>query len=142
MNSWDMVFLYLGALLLLSGILLASLIILIIKAVKKLPKQAAAITSVISAVVLVAEAVFIATHSTYIRYNDAFVLGSSITEVEKVYGAFDTGSYRQGNRGEVGYYIYTDNGSIMPDHLDHYYYICYDENGIVHKVYDGSQRGG
>jgi len=30
----------------------------------------------------------------------------------------------------------------MPDHLDHYYYIEYDENGIVKEVYEGSQPGG
>lgn len=30
----------------------------------------------------------------------------------------------------------------MPDHLKHYYYIEYDEWGVVYNVHDSSQPGG
>ncbi len=40
------------------------------------------------------------------------------------------------------YYIYTDNGPIMPDHLKHYYYMEYDEWGVIYNVYEGCQPGG
>ena len=42
----------------------------------------------------------------------------------------------------VYYYIYTDNGPIMSDHMKHYYYMEYDENGIVYNIYDGLPPGG
>jgi hypothetical protein len=52
------------------------------------------------------------------------------------------GTISEGHSGTVAYYIYKDNGPIMPDHLDHYYYMEYDENGIIYKVYDGCAPGG
>ena len=30
----------------------------------------------------------------------------------------------------------------MPDHLPHYYYLEYDDNGIVRNVYEGVAPGG
>ena len=50
--------------------------------------------------------------------------------------------YIYGKSGRVAYYIYRDDGWIMPDHLPHYYYIEYDENGLATKVYDGVAPGG
>ena len=55
---------------------------------------------------------------------------------------FDVGAVNKGRKGKVGYYIYTDNGPIMPDHLPHYYYIHYDENGIVYQIGEGGASGG
>ena len=81
-------------------------------------------------------------HSTYYKYNDWSILQNSIYEVEEKYGDFDLGQIRENQKGSVGYYIYTDNIPIMPDHLDHFYYMQYDENGIVYNVYDGCQPGG
>ena len=47
------------------------------------------------------------------------------------------------------YYKYNDwvilnrnNGPIMPDHLKHYYYMEYDEWGMIYNVFDGLQPGG
>lgn len=80
---------------------------------------------------------FVLSHSTYYKYNDWWVKGRSITEIENRYGGFDI---RFGSTAE--YYIYTDNGWIMPDYLPHYYYMEYDENGIVRRVYDGCHPGG
>ena len=69
-------------------------------------------------------------------------MGNEISEVQEKYGEPDLENYVQGKSGEVGYYIYTDNGPIMPDYLEHYYYIKYNEDGIVTKVYVSGQPGG
>ena len=65
-----------------------------------------------------------------------------IYEVEEKYGDFDLGEIIKNQKGSVGYYIYTDNGPIMPDHLEHFYYMEYDEDGIIYKVYDSCSPGG
>lgn len=76
-------------------------------------------------------------HSTYYKYNDMWIIGHSVTDVKNRYGEFDlyNGAY-------AAYYIYTDNRGFLPDHLDHYYYMYYDENEIVTKVGDSCQPGG
>ena len=40
------------------------------------------------------------------------------------------------------YYIDTDSGPVMPDHLPYYYYIYYDEKGMVYKVESRAAEGG
>lgn len=62
--------------------------------------------------------------------------------IQQKYGAFDLGEVRENEKGRVAYYIYTDNGPIMPDHLEHYYYMEYDENGVIYNVYDAVTLGG
>lgn len=86
--------------------------------------------------------VFILSHPTYYKYNDWEIIGSHISNVQNRYGKFDVGTVRTGHQGEVGYYIYTDDGPIMPDHLPHYYYIHYDENGVVDSVKESVSVGG
>ena len=44
--------------------------------------------------------------------------------------------------GKAAYYIYTDEGPIMPDHLKHYYYMEYDVRGVIYNVYEECQPGG
>lgn len=61
-------------------------------------------------------------------------------DAERFYGDLD--AYQEGESNRVSCFIYTDNGPVMPDHLDHYYYIEYDEQGVVYNVYDGCQPGG
>ena len=56
------------------------------------------------------------------QYNDWWVQGRTISQVEARYGPFDIS-----RNGVLGYYIYTDNGPIMPDHLPHYYYLEYED---------------
>jgi len=85
---------------------------------------------------------FLASHSTHYRYNDWFVLNSSIEQVQRRYGDFDLGRVHPGSSGRVGYYIYKDTRGIMPDYLEHYYYMDYDETGRVYHVFDGCQPGG
>lgn len=76
-------------------------------------------------------------HPTYYKYNDIWIVGSSISDIQEKYGEFDltTDSY-------VAYYIYTDNKGFLPDHLKHYYYIYYDNNGVVYQVVDSCQPDG
>lgn len=85
---------------------------------------------------------FITSHRTYYKYNDWAILESNINMVRQKYGDFDLGEVTDNKPGKVAYYIYTDNGPIMPDHLKHYYYIEYDEWEVVSKVYDAAQPGG
>lgn len=58
------------------------------------------------------------------------------------YGDYDEGIVQDNKSGKIGYYIYTDNGPVMPDHLKYYYWIYYDENGKVYKVEEHCQPGG
>lgn len=82
-------------------------------------------------------ALFMASHETYYKYNDWYVLGNDIDTIRETYDEFDI--YQE---GKAGYYIYTDNGPVMPDHLEHYYYMYYDENGIIYDVDESAQPGG
>jgi hypothetical protein len=94
---------------------------------------------------LIACILFHASHPTDYHYNDWWVIGRHMEEIEERYGAPDLGAYRNGSTGRVGYYIYTDHGSLFridPDHLRHYYYIEYDESGTATRVYDSGQPGG
>lgn len=81
-------------------------------------------------------------HSISCKYNDWFILGNSIDSIKDRYGNFDIRTSAKENSGTAGYYLYTDNGFIMPDHLDYYYYMKYDESGVVYQVFEGSQPGG
>ncbi|HEX9060731.1 MAG TPA: hypothetical protein VF941_11185 [Clostridia bacterium] len=80
---------------------------------------------------------FFYTHSTYYKYNDSWIIGRHIEEIEKKYGKFDKGYDKL-----KAYYLYTDDGPIMPSHLQMYYWIKHDEKGIVVKVYVGGPIGG
>lgn len=95
-----------------------------------------------STVFLLLSVLFVSSHKTYYKYNDFTISRSNMTEIKKKYGEFDIGNYHEGSAGRVGYYIYTDNGPVMPDHLPHYYYIEYNETGAVTKIFDGLAPGG
>lgn len=86
--------------------------------------------------------IFVLSHSTYYKYNDWAILNSDINSVIEKYGVFDVGSIQEGKAGSVGYYIYTDNVWIMPDHMDHYYWIYFGEDGTVYSVEDSLPPGG
>ena len=84
---------------------------------------------------------FDASHPTCYKYNDWLVLGSNIRTVQKRYGDFDRGEVTDNKAGCVAYYLYTDNGPIMPDYLPHYYYMRYDETGKIYEVYESVPPG-
>lgn len=100
------------------------------------------ISIVVNIFLLLFVSLYAASHSTYYKYNDWVMLTSNIHMVEQKYGEFDLGEIKDNEKGRVAYYTYTDNGPIMPDHLKHYYYIEYDEWGVIYNVYDGCQPGG
>ena len=81
---------------------------------------------------------YIASHTAHYKYNDWWIVGRSIEEVETHYGEFDI---RVGNR--VGYYLYTGNRMpIMSDSAPRYYYMEFDENNIIREVYKCVQPEG
>lgn len=142
MNQWyfDIVMLMI-LLLLIVGILICIISIIILNA-KKRNKKVAIISLSINLILLVVNVLYVSSHSTYYKFNDWSILQSNIYDIEKKYGEFDLGEIKENQKGRVGYYIYTDNGPIMPDYLKHYYYMEYDEWGNIYNVYDGSQPGG
>jgi len=81
-------------------------------------------------------------------YNDWWVVGSSIENVREKYGDFSRnkygsfdGSYGE-NGGTVGYYIGTDESFLDPTHSPMYYWMHYNSEKIVTKVYIETLPGG
>ena len=142
MNSWYVIFLELAIILASAISTIIFTVIFVVFTVKKKKLSKIAVPFILSVVLLGGTLLFVASHPTYYKYNDWTVLGQDIHWIQERYGDFDYGEIREGQRGEVGYYIYTDNGPIMPDHLPHYYWIWYDEQGVVYEVYDGCAKGG
>lgn len=96
-----------------------------------------AICIVLSLLLLSSCIVFFLSHKTYYKYNDWWIIGRSYDEVVKRYGEFDC---EYGS--EKGYYIKKDNSIIMPSHQDYYYWMIFDENGIITEVYIAAKPGG
>ena len=86
-------------------------------------------------ILLIALILFKASHSTCYKYNDWLILQSNIYMIEQKYGVFDLGTINENQAGRAAYYIYTDNKS----NDRHYYYMEYDEWGVVYKVYEACQ---
>lgn len=142
MNPWYFLFIELFIIAFMMLGILVCIIFLFIAIAKNKPKSKIIVSLCINIAVIVGIDLFQASHSTYYAYNDRVILGQDINDIREKYGEFDEGTLKQGQQGEVSYYIYTDNGPIMPDHLKHYYRLKYDENGIVYKVYESCQKGG
>lgn len=150
MTGWTMSIFYLLTTAVLILLVAAGAIVLAVCLVKKKKLKAPVIFTASCLGALIAVGAFIGSHSTYIRYNDKAIMGSDISDIIQKYGkpdlwnnaGFEEQRFEEGRSGSLGYYIYTDNGPIMPDGLPHYYYIKYDEQGIVTEVYDGAHPGG
>ena len=94
--------------------------------------------AVLAAVTLLTLFVLYKTHLIYLmKYDNGWIIGSSISDVEEKYGKFDLEK-----PGCAAYCIYTDDLGFMPDGLKHYYCMRYDGDGIVYEAYDGCQPGG
>lgn len=142
MNQWYFTIgIWLILFMLLVGIVFG-IILFIVHKVRKHNNKTIAVSIGINFALLVVVILYAFSHSTYYRYNDWAILQSDIHMVKQKYGEFDLGNIKENEKGKVAYYIYTDNGPIMPDHLKHYYYIEYDEWGVVYNVYDSCQPGG
>ncbi|MBE6649145.1 MAG: hypothetical protein E7614_06465 [Ruminococcaceae bacterium] len=142
MNQWYFVIGIMCVLFLLIIGFITGVILTMIPKIRKHIGKALGVSLGIVSVLFVFTIFYASSHSTYYKYNDWSILQSNIYTVKEKYGEFDLGKITDNQKGTVAYYIYTDNGPIMPDHLMHYYYIEYDENGIVYNVYDGCQPGG
>ena len=142
MNPWYVNFIYLILFALLLVLVLVGIVWLVVACERKKRVRKPIAVMVMSSILLLGLILFVASHSTYYKYNDWKMLISNINMIEEEYGPFNEGTPEKGKAGRIGYYIYTDNGPIMPDHLDHYYYLEYDEWGMVYNVYDGCQIGG
>ena len=142
MNPWviDLFYFVLLVCFLIAGSI--SVVLMIVRKHKKKNRKPAVMSLLINIFRLAVLILFIASHSTYYKYNDWVILQSNIYAVQQKYGNFDLGTIRDNQAGTVAYYIYTDNGPIMPDHLKHYYYMEYDEWGVISKVYESCQPGG
>ena len=142
MNQWYFTIgIWLILLMMLIGIIIG-IFLFIVHTGRKHNNKAIAVSIGINFALLVVVILYALSHSTYYRYNDWAILQSNIHMVKQKYGEFDLGNIKENEKGKVAYYIYTDNGPIMPDHLKHYYYIEYDEWGVVYNVYDSCQPGG
>ncbi|MGN0402057.1 MAG: hypothetical protein ACI4HQ_07340 [Acetatifactor sp.] len=142
MNPWIIDIGYLILLLCLVIMIVASVVIMIARKRKKKNVKPTVISLLIGILLLGVLILYIVSHSTYYKYNDWFIINSNIHIVQQKYGDFDLGTITENKAGRVAYYIYTDNGPIIPDHLKHYYYMEYDEWGVIYKVYEGCQPGG
>lgn len=142
MNQWYFTIGILFILFMLIVGIIIGIILFIVHKVRKHDNKTTVVSMGINFVLLVVIILYALSHSTYYRYNDWAVLQSNIHMVEQKYGEFDLGEIKENEKGKVAYYIYTDNGPIMPDHLKRYYFIEYDEWGVIYNVYDSCQPGG
>lgn len=142
MNTWYFLFGITCLLLFLTVGLLICIILFVKHRIKKQNSKVIIASTPVDAILLLMTILYASSHSTYYKYNDWTILQNNVNMVEQKYGEFDLGEVRYGEKGKIAYYIYTDNGPIMPDHLKHYYYMEYDEKGIIYHVYDGCQPGG
>lgn len=127
-------------------VLITAVIVFTVKLVRAIKKHISlkkpVIFHLVSVVLLGCAVLFAVSHGTYYKYNDWYILGNDINKVVERYGSFDKGSVKIDKSGSIRYYIYEDNGPIMPDYLSYYYCIDYDENGIVYKVEVRASEGG
>lgn len=122
--------------------LIAGIVLSIRSAKNKCASGTAILLLTVQTVLAAGFGLFIGTHPTHYKYSDRQIIGSDIHAVAERYGAFDSKGIKEGQEGEAGYYLYTENSGFLPDHLPHYYYMKYDAQGIVYAVYDGAAPGG
>ena len=142
MNRWYMYGLYLLMIIILFITICISSFMLIVFRKKNRTIKKPLLCCMLSTSMLVCLCIFIFSHKIYYKYSDWWIVNNNILNVKERYGEFDIGTYEEERGGTVGYYIYTDNGPIMPDHSKHYYFIQYDEQGVVYRVYETIPLGG
>lgn len=92
---------------------------------------------IVAVVLLLCYVLLSLSHPTYYKYNDWWIIGRSVEEVEKRYGFFDI---EDGCR--KGYFIGYDDGWVMPSFLPEYYWIEFDNEGLAVEVWIGGPPGG
>lgn len=142
MNAWYMLAAYVGAILICLALCAASLAVMMHGIVKQRRLGGRLAFLIAAGAVTAAVLLFTNSHATYYRFNDWAVSGSTVQDIVKRYGEPDINMYTPGRGGSLWYYIYTDEGPIMPDHLEHFYRIGIDENGRAAKISDTVRKGG
>lgn len=137
MSGWDNAILYLVLMAGCSIAVMASILAIIICCVRKRKLRTSILSLIASVLLLTGNSLFIHSHATYYKYNDWWVEQHSREEIRERYGDFDIEK-----PAFAAYFIYCDMDGFLPDHLQHYYYIWFDKNGMVNKVEDGCQIGG
>ena len=127
MNAWYMLAAYVGAILICLALCAASLAVMMHGIVKQRRLGGRLAFLIAAGAVTAAVLLFTNSHETYYRFNDWAVSGSTVQDIVKRYGEPD---------------INTDEGPIMPDHLEHFYRIGIDENGRAAEISDTVRKGG
>lgn len=87
-------------------------------------------------------------HPTHYKYNDSWIIGKSLEEIEERYGETDIEisgtkakyiaepfyTFDDENDTLKGYYVRTDD-IILPTYQKYYYWIVFDENNIAVAVF-------
>lgn len=80
-------------------------------------------------------------HPTYYKFNDRFVIGNSIENIEERYGPLDFVGYTSDGLKTMRYFAEEGSPAFFhisvfwhPAYTTWYYYIYFDENDIAQKV--------
>lgn len=142
MNPWYVLIIELFVFTALVICFIVFLVLLITAKKKKKPTVFKSVLLSLDVILLACSAIFALSHPTWYKFNDWSVMNADIDSVISRYGSFDIGEAEEGKQGKAGYYIYTDDGPVMPDHMKHYYWVYFDENGTVYRVGDEASAGG
>ncbi len=142
MNGWYMLLIYAVAILLALVFLAVSAVSTMNAAVKQKSVGKRLALLIIAVIFAAAVLLFTSSHKTYYRFNDWLVKSGTVSDAIDRFGEPDIGAYTEGKPGRIGYFIYKDDGPVMPDHLEHFYFIAYDEQGNVTGVSDSVRPGG
>lgn len=118
------------------------LVFLIVLVILKKRHVAVYIALAVDVLVIAGFIIFEMSHATYYKYNDWEIVNSDIQEIKEKYGEFDIFDANDEGNGEAAYYVYTDNGFVMHNHIPYYYYMKFDENGKIYEVRVDTPRGG
>ncbi len=78
-------------------------------------------------------------HPTHYRYNDRFIIGSTIEQIEEKYGAFDVADYTEKDELYYGAYLVKETDEYGNPPV--YYGITF-ENGVAVSVERTGPKGG
>lgn len=93
--------------------------------------------AIISTLILVLPVAFYIAFPTEFPYVNLLLYDKTKEEVIEIYGEPEYD-------GEtiIGYYIGVDNRGLDPTHLDLYYYLEFNDDGNVCRIFEGVQPGG
>lgn len=92
---------------------------------------------IVLALILLTFIIFKHNHKYSIKYNDNWIIGRNITEIEKRYG--DTIEFSERERA---YYLYKDKIGPMANGQEMYYIMRLNHEYIVKEVYISGPPGG